>query len=69
MLSLKSKLELFSAFDDLDAVDLNCDVLLTAKLNKYVVVSLNMLFNYDKDVLRKLQFKEVTSVGLSYSFI
>ena len=69
VLTLKSKLELFSAFDDLDAVDLNLDMLLTAKLNKYVVVSLNLLLNYDKDVLRKLQFKEITSVGLSYSFI
>jgi len=67
--SVRSKLELFSSFEALDIVDMNWDTLLTAKLNKYIIVTLNVLLNYDKDVLNKLQFKEITALGLSYTFI
>ena len=67
--SIRTKLELFSSFEALDIVDMNWDTLITAKLNKYIIITLNVLLNYDKDVLDKLQFKEITAVGLSYTFI
>ncbi len=68
-LRMKSVLELFSTFQDIETVDMRWDTRVTAKFAKYFVITLNVLVNYDKDVLDKIQIKETTEIGLQYEFI
>lgn len=68
-LQVRSKLELFSSFEHFDVVDIRWDSIFTAKLNKYIVVTLNIQINYDKDVIDKIQIKEMAGIGFSYNFI
>ncbi len=73
---LKTKLELFSNYlKNPDIIDVNWEVLLGVKINKYIAVSLStqLLYDYDVKFLQddgtmkdKIQFKEIFGVGLSY---
>jgi hypothetical protein len=67
-LQMRSKLEIFSSFEHLDIIDIGWDTLLTAKLNKYIAITLNVQINYDKDVINKAQIKEILGIGFSYNF-
>jgi hypothetical protein len=64
-----SKLELFSNLERVDEIDVNWDNLFSAKISKYISVSLNVCLFYDKDISKKRQLKETLAVGLSYSFL
>ncbi len=64
-----SKLVLFSAFEHLTVIDVDWDTYFTAHLNKYLIVSLNVILKYDRDVLDKMQMRELASVGLTYNFM
>ncbi|MCD6116280.1 DUF3078 domain-containing protein [bacterium] len=62
-----SKLEMFSSFENIDIIDLRWDTLVTAPLTKYIVLTLNVQVNYDKDVMDKTQIKELAGLGISYN--
>ena len=64
-----SKLELFSNLERVDEIDVNWDNLFSAKISKFINVSLNVCLFYDKDISKKRQLKETLAVGLSYSFL
>ena len=59
-------------------VDMNWDVLINMKINKYLNATLNTMLKYDNDVKTfddngtkhgaKVQFKEILGVGLAYNF-
>lgn len=77
--SLISTLDLFTAYDkSFGNVDVNWDVLISMKINKYLSATLNMTMKYDDDVKStnkegqmrgpKVQFKEILGVGLAYNF-
>lgn len=70
-----STLDLFSAYDSsFGNVDVNWDILISMKINKYLTASLNTTFKYDDDIRSapdkgpRLQIKEILGVGLAYSF-
>ncbi|MEE9429434.1 MAG: DUF3078 domain-containing protein [Melioribacteraceae bacterium] len=65
-LAYVSELRLFSAFDALDIWDVRWDNMLTAQINKYVNVNLNVLIVHDVDQTRKTQIKEALQIGLTY---
>ncbi len=67
-INIRSKLDLFSSFEHLNIIDVIWDTQLVARLNQYVVVTLNLLMNYDKDVIDKVQIKEMMAIGLTYKF-
>jgi len=67
-LKMLLKLELFSSFENIDVVDMRWDTLISAAVNKYIVVTLNVQVNYDKDVLDKAQIKEIAGLGITYNF-
>ncbi len=69
MILFTSKLELFSNLERVDEIDVNWDNLFSAKISKYISVSLNICLFYDKDINKKRQLKETLAVGLSYSFL
>lgn len=77
-ISFASKLDMFSNYlDKPQNIDINWEVLIGMKINKYLIVNLNTMLRYDDDVkimqadgrsVAKIQFKEVLGVGFSYNF-
>jgi hypothetical protein len=64
-----SQLNLFSAFDQLDVWDVRWDNSMSAKVNSYVNVSLNLLLVHDISQTRRTQIKEALTLGLRYTLL
>ncbi|MBT8387241.1 MAG: DUF3078 domain-containing protein [Ignavibacteria bacterium] len=60
-------LRLFGRFEDMSVWDVRWDNLITAKVNDYVSVSLNVLVIYDVNESLKTQLKEALQLGISYT--
>ena len=79
-INITSSLELFSDyFHDFGCIDVNWNILLTLKVNKWLATIVNCQLIYDNDILiqtnppepaygPRTQFKEIIGVGLSYKF-
>ena len=79
---MSSTLGLFSNYIELPKnIDINWDLLLLMKVNKYITVSINTTMIYDHDITisqdkdgdginevngPRLQFKEIMGIGFSY---
>jgi len=77
--NLISTVDLFTAYNKtFGDVDINWDVMISMKINKYLSASLNTTLKYDNDIKTfddegnqrgaKIQFKEILGVGFAYSF-
>ncbi len=64
-----AKLELFAAFKKLDQVIVRSDNSITAKVNKYISVILNVQFINDQNVTTRTQVKETLGLGLTYTVL
>lgn len=79
-LSMQTKLSLFTAYThNFGNIDVNWDVMLAYKINKYLSATLTTNLIYDDDVKTpdengkltapaKVQFREILGIGLSYRF-
>ncbi len=69
-MNLKWRYVLFANYETLEInkVDHRMDLNLTAKVNKYVNVSLGGIFLYDKDQDNSPQFSQALSLGVLYTF-
>lgn len=76
-INLQTKLELFSNYEEATHIDVNWEVLVAMKVNKYIsaTVSTQLIYDHDIDILDsdgrvgpRTQFKEVIGVGISYKF-
>ena len=78
-LTIKSALDLFTAYDDsFGMVDVNWDLLIGYNLTKLLTLTFQSTLKYDDDIKTfdddgtvhgaKVQFKEMVGVGLSYNF-
>ena len=76
-INLQTKLELFSNYEEATHIDVNWEVLIAMKVNKYIsaTVSTQLIYDHDIDILDsdgrvgpRTQFKEVIGVGISYKF-
>lgn len=68
-INLSSSLELFTDYlNNFGDIDVNWNVLLTLKVNKWLAATINAQLIYDDDVIQRTQFKEIIGVGLSYKF-
>ena len=76
-INLQSKLELFSNYEAAEYVDVNWEVLIAMKVNKYISATISTQLLYDHDIQitdsdgktgPRTQFKEVVGVGISYKF-
>jgi hypothetical protein len=63
----RSKLELFAPIRKPSDATLRMDNALTATINKYMVVILNVMLINDERASTRLQVKEMLSLGLSYT--
>jgi len=72
--SLQTKVDFFANYEDkFQEIDVNWDVLIAMKINKFMSANLNTQLLYDQDVAidntySKVQFKEVFGVGLTFKF-
>jgi hypothetical protein len=82
--NLQTKLDLFSNYlHNPQNIDINWEVLISMKVNKYITATINTQLLYDDDVMiavdengdgtpdssgPRTQFKEVIGVGFSYKF-
>jgi hypothetical protein len=65
----QTKCELFSNYiENPHYIDVNWDVLLSMKINKFLAASLSLQLVYDHDYSSKVQFRETLGLGLSFSF-
>lgn len=64
-----SQLDLFTDFEGFNRIDVTWESDLTFKLSKFVNVTFEADLLYDRDIIRKAQFREVLSVGLTYTFL
>lgn len=76
---LITSVDFFTPYDkQIGNVDVNWDVLVNMKINKYLSATLNTTLKYDNDVKTinddgekhgaKVQFKEVLGIGVAYNF-
>ncbi|NDV79902.1 DUF3078 domain-containing protein [Dysgonomonas sp. 511] len=76
---LISTIDFFTAYDkSFGNVDINWDLLISMKINKFLSASINTTLKYDDDVKNvkkdgtiegpKVQFKEMIGIGVSYNF-
>lgn len=68
-LLFKAKLELFSAFNNLDLWIVRSDNTLAAKLSNVISVTFNVQLINDANVQARTQIKEVLALGIVYTFI
>lgn len=77
--NLITSVDFFTPYDkQFGNVDVNWDVLINMKINKYLSATLNTTLKYDNDVKTftdegekhgaKVQFKEVLGIGIAYNF-
>ncbi|ROL62396.1 DUF3078 domain-containing protein [Bacteroidetes/Chlorobi group bacterium ChocPot_Mid] len=66
-MNLKSKLRLFSRFESMDVWDVRWDNTISAQVNKYIVVNLNLLAIYEKNQSLRTQIKEALQIGITYT--
>lgn len=76
--NLQSKVDFFSNYSDKpEYIDVNWEVLIAMKVNKFITANLSTQLIYDHDVKfpqddgtekAKVQFKEIFGVGFSYKF-
>jgi len=76
--NLSSKLEMFSNYiHNPQNIDIDWQILLNMKINKYLAASISLQMLYDDDIKTfdgliehgaKVQFKEVFGIGLNYTF-
>ncbi|MCF7833315.1 MAG: DUF3078 domain-containing protein [Candidatus Marinimicrobia bacterium] len=65
---LQTKLELFANyFDSPLYLDVNWDLMLSMKINKYLTTNISTQLIYDHDVNTNVQFKEMFTFGLSFA--
>lgn len=62
-----SHLELFDPINHLEKIILRSDNMVTAKVSKYIVVSLNLMLVNDVQVTSRTQVKQMLTLGINYS--
>jgi hypothetical protein len=68
-IKLKSKLRLFTRFENLDIWDVTWSSKFESKINSFLQVNLDFMLIYDKAQSLKTQFKEAFQLGIKYNLI
>jgi len=65
--SISTQLDLFSSYSNKpENIDINWIVKLDMKINDYLSADINANLMYDDDVIKRIQFMEVFSIGFKY---
>ncbi|CCG98927.1 hypothetical protein FAES_0916 [Fibrella aestuarina BUZ 2] len=66
-ISLNARYQLYANYQTLSAIDHRVDLLLTAKLNRYLSTTFGVIALYDKDFFDGLQIQQSLGIGLIYN--
>jgi hypothetical protein len=66
--NLKALFNAFGNYKTLDAIDTRLDVMLTAKVNKYINVNITAAALYDQDMDYDIQFSQSLALGVLFNF-
>lgn len=67
-INLKARYALFIKYNDLAAMDNRLDAKFTAKVNKYISTTFDIIAMYYQDQSAKLQVAQNLGIGLLYTF-
>jgi hypothetical protein len=67
--NLQSTLNLFGAFGQINEPDVRWENLITMQVNSWLTVNFEYVTFYDKDIVDKLQTKQVLSTGISFKLL
>lgn len=67
-LNLKARFSAFANYETLDAIDTRLDMILTAKINRFINVNLTGTAMYDQDMDYKIQYSQSLALGILYNF-
>lgn len=65
--AINARYQLYANYETLDAIDHRLDLLLTAKVSKYLSTTFGLIALYDKDFTNDLQIQQTLAIGLSYT--
>lgn len=65
---VRAKYNMFIPYDDLKETDHRLDVVVTAKINRFMNASLTGVVLYDKDMDAKVQSSQALALGFSFTF-
>ena len=65
--AINARYQLYANYETLDAIDHRLDLLLTAKVNKYLSTTFGIIALYDKDFTNDLQIQQTLAIGLAYN--
>ncbi len=65
--SINARYQLFSEYSQLDNINHRLDLILTAKISRYLNTTFGLIALYNKDFSSELQIQQTLAVGLSYS--
>lgn len=66
-INLNARYQLYANYETLDAIDHRLDLILTAKLNRYLSTTFGLIALYDEDFSGRLQLQQTLGVGLIYN--
>ena len=67
--NLKSSLNVFGAFGQIDKPDIRWENLITMQVNAWLTVNFEFVTVYDLDISDEVQLKQVLSTGVSFSIL
>ena len=67
-MNLKARYQMFAGYQDLEAIDSRLDLILTAKVNKFLNVTITGVALYDQDQDYKTQYSQGMTLGFLYKF-
>lgn len=65
--SLNARYQLYANYETLNAIDHRLDLLLTAKINRYLSTTFSFIGLYDKDFYDGFQLQQTLGIGLIYN--
>lgn len=66
-ISLNARYQLFTEYSHLDNINHRLDLLLTAKINRYLNTTFGLIALYNKDFSSSLQIQQTLAIGLVYN--
>lgn len=66
-INLNARYQMYANYQTLDAIDHRLDLVLTAKVSRYISTTLGLITLYDEDFSDKLQLQQTVAIGLVYN--
>ena len=66
-ISLNARYQLFTSYAQLDNINHRLDLLMTAKINRYISTTFGLIALYNRDFSTSLQIQQTLAVGLVYN--